>query len=263
MYSIKTIAIVFLALILSSCSEVETSNEKENQNNEKVKELSASQKIIAATIEAHGGELYRKANYAFVFRGNTYQFKNDGNNYEYARIAVKGDSTIHDILINGDLTRTINGQLTELTEKEVSEISEGINSVIYFATLPYKLSDNSVNSKYIETIFIKEKEYDVIEVTFDQEGGGKDFDDEYYYWINKDSKKIDYLAYNYAVNGGGVRFRSAYNVRVVDGITFQDYVNYKAEVGTPLKDLPALFEADSLVEVSRIDTEKVVNLNNI
>ena len=99
--------------------------------------------------------------------------------------------------------------------------------------------------------------YDVIEVTFKQEGGGKDFEDQYYYWINKKSHTMDYLAYNYKVNGGGVRFRSSYNRRNVGGIIFQDYINYKAEVGTPLKDLPTLYENDKLKEVSRIDTENV------
>ena len=68
---------------------------------------------------------------------------------------------------------------------------------------------------------------------------------------------MDYLAYNYKVNGGGVRFRSSYNRRNVGGIIFQDYINYKAEVGTPLKDLPTLYENDKLKEVSRIDTENV------
>jgi hypothetical protein len=38
----------------------------------------------------------------------------------------------------------------------------------------------------------------------------KDFDDEYMYWI-KDTRKVDYLAYSYHVNDGGVRFRAAFN----------------------------------------------------
>ena len=62
------------------------------------------------------------------------------------------------------------------------------------------------------------------------------------------------------MNGGGVRFRSAYNSRNVGGIIFQDYVNYKAEMGTPLGDLPKLFEQGRLKELSKIDTENVINL---
>jgi hypothetical protein len=55
----------------------------------------------------------------------------------------------------------------------------------------------------------KDKQYDVVGVTFGQDGGGKDFDDEFHYWINKQTHKVDYLAYSYRTNDGGVRFRTA------------------------------------------------------
>ena len=101
--------------------------------------------------------------------------------------------------------------------------------------------------------------YDAIEITFNQQGGGKDYDDVFYYWINKQTQKVDYLAYSYHVNEGGIRFREAYNRRVVGGITFQDYINYEAPLGTPLKELPKLFEENKLKELSRIDMENIIN----
>ena len=135
-----------------------------------------------------------------------------------------------------------------------------LNSVIYFAKLPHKLGDASMNKSYEGSATIKGKNYEVIKVPFNQEGGGTDFEDEYYYWVNKDTNLIDYLAYNYQTNGGGVRFRVAYNPGKVGGIYFQDYVNYKAEFGTALKELPQLFEADSLKQLSLIETENIVQL---
>ena len=66
--------------------------------------------------------------------------------------------------------------------------------------------------------------------------------------------------YKRQVNGGGVRFRAAYNTRTVGGILFQDYVNYKAPVGTPLADLPVLYEKEELKKLSVIATESVVKL---
>ena len=47
------------------------------------------------------------------------------------------------------------------------------------------------------------------------------------YWFNKETFKPDYLAYDFHTDGGGVRFRKAYNERYVDGIRFVDYENYK------------------------------------
>lgn len=257
----KIIYILLFSVVLFSCNSEQKKPETKVPKIVEVVELSKSQKILNEAIEAHGGDLYNTANYSFVFRKNTFTFKNDGTNYEYTKKYAKGDSTIYDVLNNGAFSRTINGVEVTLTEKELASGTGSINSVIYFATLPYKLNDGAVNNKFVEKITIKGQEYDVLEITFDQAGGGDDHDDQYYYWVNKNTKKIDYLAYNYSVNEGGVRFRSAYNTSVVDGITFQDYVNYKAAVGTPLKDLPALFEAEELKELSRIETENIINLN--
>ncbi|MEL0652472.1 DUF6503 family protein [Algibacter sp. TI.3.09] len=226
-----------------------------------IKPASKAEVILNQAIEAHGGDLYNSANYSFVFRDNTYHFKNDNQNYEYTKISKKDNSITIDVLKNGKLYRTVNGDTVSLNEKQIKGATGGINSVIYFATLPHKLNDASVNKTYIGDITIKEKNYAVLGITFNQEGGGEDFDDQYRYWINTETKKIDYLAYNYSVNKGGVRFRASYNKRVVDGITFQDYTNYEAEVGTPLDQLPELFEAEKLKELSKIKTENIINLS--
>jgi len=69
--------------------------------------------------------------------------------------------------------------------------------------------------------------YYKLKVTFDQDGGGDDFDDTYVYFFNKATFKPDYLAYDFHVNGGGMRFREAYNERYVNGIRFVDYNNMK------------------------------------
>lgn len=267
---IKSLLISCCLLLIFSCKEekTNTTNESKSKIEKTVNSnaLTKSQKIINKAIAAHGGKLYDSAHYSFKFRGNTYRFKNTGTDYEYWKETKTDSNLIRDYLKNdtffrSEFNKRVKGKRINLTEKETKNAKGAINSVIYFATLPHKLNDKAVNSKYIESTAIKGRNYDVIEVTFNKEGGGEDHDDEFYYWINKDTNKIDYLAYNYTVNKGGVRFRSAYNRSVVDGITFQDYVNYKAEVGTPLKDLPALYEAEKLKEISTIETESIINLN--
>lgn len=221
--------------------------------------LSKAEVIVKNAIAAHGGSL-SSLSYQFVFRGKKYRFYNNGNQYTYQVEAEKEGVITKDVLTNEGLTRTVNGQVVNLSTTDRSKYAESLNSVIYFATLPHKLQDDAVNLVYKGTTLIKESSYLIIEVTFDVEGGGKDHDDTFYYWINSDSNQVDYLAYNYKVNGGGVRFRTAYNKRIVDGVLFQDYVNYKAEVGTPLSDLPALYVGGKLKELSRIDTEDVLRL---
>ena len=126
-------------------------------------------------------------------------------------------------------------------------------------SLPQKLNDPAVQKQLMESTEIAGKGYDVMKVTFAEDGGGKDFQDVFYYWFNQQTHELDYLAYSYEVNGGGVRFRQAINARHVDGMLFQDYINYKAAPGTDLDYLPSLFEQGELVELSRIEVTDIVS----
>ncbi|MFT6167550.1 MAG: hypothetical protein ACJAV5_002197 [Vicingaceae bacterium] len=256
------ITITFLAgITLLACTS--PLKKEEQQAASSVKESSKAEQIVEASIKAHGGELYDKSHFRFNFRENSYRFENNNEEFEYEfkGLNKQGDS-VRTLLTEKSINVWINNEPLDLNEKQKVSYSDNLNSVIYFATLPHKLKDNSVNKTYEGTTSIFNKTYEVIKVTFDQEGGGTDFDDEYYYWINAETNLMDYLAYNYQTNGGGVRFRAAYNPRKVGGIHFQDYINYKAEVGTPLGQLPKLHENDQLKEISRIETENIVEVKN-
>lgn len=220
----------------------------------------AAVSLLDRAYTAHGGHRFDKAHYAFTFRGKRYNFIAEDGHQIYSRSYQKDDEMVYDGIQGGEFIRTIDGKRQALTKKDEATAFESLNSVIYFATLPYKLRDPAVNLYTAGTTSIKAKNYDVLKVNFDQEGGGVDHDDNFLYWINQETDRIDYLAYDYKTNKGGVRFRSAYNPRIVAGVLFQDYVNYKAPLGTALADLPALYEKGQLEELSRIDTEDVAEL---
>lgn len=74
--------------------------------------------------------------------------------------------------------------------------------------------------EYVGEVTIKGEPYHKIMVTFQQVGGGKDHDNKFYYWFHKENHTLDYLAYSKFGN----RFRAAYNIRIVNGIRFADYV---------------------------------------
>jgi hypothetical protein len=255
------VTLCILATLLLSCNKKRDTNEAgiKNDTTATGKQLSKADSIVDRAIEAHGGKLYDNADYSFVFRGTKYRFQNNETTYAYSSEIQKGDSLIKNVMTPDKFERSVNSNLQALNKEKTSQYSEALNSVIYFAMLPYKLQDASVNRKFIEETTIKDKQYDVVGVTFGQDGGGRDFDDEFHYWINKQTHKIDYIAYNYRTNNGGVRFRTAFNTRVIDGITFQDYINYEAPLETPLKDLPILYEQGKLKEVSQILTETIIN----
>lgn len=217
--------------------------------------------ILDLAILAHGVDHLKNSTYQFKFRDKEYEMTRTNNGFEY-KVSVKTDSSEYvDYLNNGNFERSSQGNIVKLSDKEVAKYSNALNSVIYFATLPEKLNDDAVNKKFIGLDTIKNSEYFMLEVTFEELNGGQDHDDEFNYWINSTTHEIDYLAYNYQVNGGGVRFRAAYNKSKVDGVLFQDYINFKAKVGTPLRLLSNLYVVDSLKEISRIETYDILKKN--
>ncbi len=222
-------------------------------------ELDQASKIVNAAIERHGGELYTKSFVEFDFRNRHYTSRREGGKFTYERIFEdEENNSIRDVLSNDGFFREINGEKTELPEDRIKAYSNSVNSVLYFVLLPYYLNDGAVNKTYLGESTIKGTEYHKIQITFDEEGGGKDHEDVFVYWFNKETYTLDYLAYNYIVEGGGARFREAYNVRTIEGIRFADFINYKPIPDT--KDVTTfdkLFEEGQLKEVSRIDSENV------
>jgi hypothetical protein len=220
------------------------------------------QKIIDASIKAHGAKNYIKKEMKFDFRGRTFTYRNDGGNYRYTRSSKAGEEPYLDILSNDGFKRMSGGQLIPLDHKKTKAYTESVNSVVYFAILPYFLNDGAVNKRYLGQKSIRGTNYHKIEVTFDEEGGGSDHDDVYVYWIDADDYSLDYLAYSFEVNGGGVRFREAYNSLRVAGIVFQDYVNYKHDKNTPVASLDDVFVAGGLTELSRIELKNITSVNH-
>ncbi|MBV6647520.1 MAG: hypothetical protein KI790_18825 [Cyclobacteriaceae bacterium] len=220
---------------------------------------SEPQEIIKDAIEGHGAQLFDSKKVIFDFRGKQYSVWRESDQYIYTRSFTDSLGLVTDTLINSQtFTRHLNGQPIALTEEWSGKYANSVNSVLYFFQLPLLLRDVAVQKQYAGTTQIKGERYLGIKVTFVEEEGGKDFEDEYLYWFHEREKTLDYLAYNYQTDGGGVRFREAYNRREKGGILFQDYINYKPiSKDTPLVELPKLFESGNLEELSRIVNEKI------
>ncbi|AXT54811.1 deoxyribose-phosphate aldolase [Aquimarina sp. AD1] len=217
-----------------------------------------AQQIVDKAIENAGGAKFDNVMIRFSFRGKEYRSARSNGQYQLERVLFSNDGMTHDILSNKGLSRTIESCKVKVVDSMVTKISDGVNSVHYFANLPYGLNAPAVHKKLVGESKLKGSAYYKIKVTFDQEGGGTDYEDEFMYWIHKENFTIDYLAYKYAVDGGGIRFREAYNARVVNGIRFVDYNNYKAgNLSTPLSELDSMFDKDKLKLLSKIELDDI------
>lgn len=218
---------------------------------------SKADKIISKAIENAGGENYEDAKIEFVFREKLYTSSRKDGLFEFTRTY---DDTIlgvtKDVLTNDGLKRYVVGEEVKLTDSLATAIAESVNSVHYFVQLPFGLEGEAVKKELIGVDEIHEKDYYEIQVTFEEEGGGNDHEDIYMYWIEKNDFTIDYMAYRFFVNDGGIRFRVATNPRVINGIRFVDYENYKTnDLATPLEQLDELYDAGALEKVSEIKNE--------
>ncbi len=211
--------------------------------------------VVDKAIEAYGGDAYKDAHFQYDFRDHHYTYHFDNGVYRYERYNTK--TKTKDVMHNDGSERWVNGSLVDIDAKLAAKYASSVNSVHYFAFLPYFLNDGAVNKKLLGKVTIKGKDYFKVQVTFDQEGGGEDYDDIYVYWFDTKTYHLDYLAYSFHVNGGGVRFRSAYNQRVIGGITFQDYVNYKHGKNTLVSDMDSLYESGDLTELSKIELTNI------
>ena len=213
----------------------------------------AADLIIDKVIEVACKGNFDKASIAFIFRNRTFKCTRLNGNYQLERIKTDSLNVIHDVLSNDGFKHFINDSLIITSDSQSSKIGDGVNSVHYFIQLPYGLNTPAVHKKLLGTDAIMEVEYFEIEVTFSEEGGGIDFEDRFVYWIHKENYTVDYLAYQYATNGGGIRFREAYNVRVIEGIRFVDYNNFKPKSKkVMLENLDTLFEKGDLKLISKM-----------
>lgn len=212
---------------------------------------------------AHGSQIMDNSSMQFSFRGIDYAVKRNNGSYQYRRTTYQKSDTVVDQLNNDGFKRFINGDQFSANDEKESRWTSSLNSVIYFAQLPYSLDGDAVYKELLGSTSIDDESYYEIKVTFDEDGGGEDHEDVFIYWVNKGTYLIDYLAYSFCEEECGYRFRESYNRRNLNGMIVQDYHNYKSRNLDPeIQDLAQLFEKNELVKVSDIELERVEVIEN-
>lgn len=217
-----------------------------------------AQQIIDATIEVSGVNKLSDAQLSFDFRDYAYKALRNKGAFSLSRMKSDSVGNIKDVLSNKGFQRFIDEKETVIPDSMAVKYSESVNSVHYFSVLPLGLNDAAVNKKRLEDVSINGKNYFKVEITFDQEGGGVDFEDVFVYWIDQEKFTIDYMAYLFHVNGGGVRFREVSKEQIVEGIRFANYNNYKPlDPNIDVRTTDEAFKNSELKKVSEINLENL------
>ncbi len=215
-----------------------------------------AERVIEHVRETHGSSRLDNSVVSFDFRGARFTVRHEDGLYRYERSYIDSfGRSVSEVLSNDSLYRTVDGTRQDLSQSQRLSVETTVNSVVYFALLPYSLDDPAVQPRYLGTDSIGGEPYHEIEVTFRKEDGGRDWEDRFIYWIHRERNTMDYLAYYYHTSGGGSRFRDALNVRTINGVRFADYVNYTTTVdtlGTAVETYDRLFRKDGLEKVSEV-----------
>jgi len=248
--------LIITLISLGACSSPPDESEAEATT-------SRADSIVHAAVAAHGGDVLDRAVVTFDFRGADFRVERDGGTFRYKRTYTDSlGHAVREVLTNDSLYRAVSGERVDLTADERNDVRVDVNSVSYFALLPYNLKDAAVQPAYSGVDTMDGTPYHRIRVTFQQQGGGQDWQDVFMYWFAQDDLSMDYLAYAYGFGPDeayGTRFREAYDVRTIEGVRFANYMNYTTP-GDSLRDLtryPDYFAGDSLELVSRIETDSV------
>lgn len=246
MKNLVSISVLCLVFLFACKNEVKTT-------------LNANVIVDQAIVKA-GGELFEASTITFTFRDKKFLAKRNHGNFELVRVFKDSTNTIKDELTNTGFTRYVNNNRVQVADSMATRYAAAVNSVHYFSVLPYGLNAPAVNKTYLDSVEIKGKKYHKIKVTFNEDGGGEDFEDVFVYWVNIENNTVDYLAYSYAEKQGfGYRFREAFNVRTVNGLQFADYNNYKPETEVEnVMQLDSLYEANRLTLLSKIELKNIV-----
>ncbi|HEX7069459.1 MAG TPA: DUF6503 family protein [Rhodothermales bacterium] len=215
---------------------------------------SEAELLVRRSIEAHGLDRLRHGVLSFDFRDRHFELHRNGGRFRFTRTYEDSTGAYYEVLSNDSLYRLRDGEMVTLTERDARILHEAINSVQYLATLPLSLTDRAVQEEVFDTVDIGGEPYVKVNVSFTEEGGGRDWTDRYVFWFHRDRHTMDYFAYDYESGDGGTRFRQAINPRRIEGVLIQDYLNMTADplIGHEIARYDEFIGTDSLKLVSRI-----------
>jgi len=213
------------------------------------------EQVVRASIERHGGDVFNQVAIRWDFREVPFEVHLDRGRFRYQRtVEDPTGRPVVQVMENEGTWIEIDGARQEVDADEARRIETAVNSVVYFGFLPFRLEDDAVRLADLGVSELDGRSYRKIEVTFEQEGGGRDWQDRFIYWFREGDWTLDYLAYDEAVDPPVSRFRRAINRREVGGIIVQDYENYTAlEALADIADYDRVFEEGGVRLVSMVE----------
>ena len=189
--------------------------------------------IVSRSIEYHGGAAYEAARVRFELCSKSgcasVATEQRGGLYANEVTGPVRDGTRRVRISNESVARWEDGDELQLaSDAEAQAMRDWVMQRVYFAFLPYRLADPAA---FAEDLGLREWEgrtLRLVKVTFEP-GSSTDAQDEFLYWFDPETARLELFAYSYDRNEGGLRFRKLFNYRRVNGLLFADQENWGVE----------------------------------
>jgi hypothetical protein len=187
--------------------------------------------IVRRSIEHHGGEIYRhsESQLKLCSGSGCYEVavRMDGGLYRY-RVAGPVSAGHREVeSSNDELTYWHEGELQEVGD-DAQKLRDWAMARVYFVYLPFRLNDPGVIQTDLGLENWGGRLLHKVKVTFPP-GSSTDAEDEFIYWFNPDSARLEQFAYSFDDDPDGIRFRRLFNYRRIGGVLFFDQHNLGAD----------------------------------
>ena len=194
--------------------------------------LTNRSEIVRRSIEHHGGEIYRhsEASLELCSKSGCYQMtvRTAGGLYSHEVSGPYRGRTRTVRSDNDSVAAWRDGEPLVTLSSGRQGLRDWAMQRIYFVFLPFRLEDPSVLHEELGTEAWSGRPLRKVKVTFIA-GSSTDAEDEYLYWFDPETARLEQFAYSFQGRPGGLRFRRLSNYRRVGGILFFDQENLGIE----------------------------------
>jgi hypothetical protein len=186
--------------------------------------------LVARSIALHGGDVYTSSRTTLSLCSKSgcsrLEVERDEGLYEYCATAKVTGGERRVCMSNDRVEASLDGvPVVGVDGVEEAALRDWVMERVYFVFLPSRLDDPSVLLEDLGEEGWDGRVLRKVKVTFEPETS-TDADDEFLYWFDPETARLEQFVYSYASNGGGIRFRKLTNYRRVGGILFFDQENF-------------------------------------
>lgn len=217
--------------------------------------------IVDRAIEHHGGDLYERSRTTLQLcsRSGCYDVESAiwRGWYSHTVERDRDDGRLSVQATNDWVRRWRDGEPVPVPPEEEQRLRDFVMERVYFAFLPYRLNDPSARRWDQGVEEWEGRRLHRVKVTFEP-GSSTDAQDEFVYWFDLESGRLEQFAYTYDRGEGGLRFRRAVDHRRVGGILFFDQENLGVDGdGLSVDALDPDYVRDRLEPISRVVLREV------